>query len=41
MATTYTVRYDTDFVVETSCSETAQWESEHGARVTATTEADA
>ena len=37
MPTEYTIRYDPDFVVVTRCARTAQWESQHGARVTAQT----
>lgn len=35
--TTYAIRYDPDFVVVTDDADAAQWESENGARVTAST----
>lgn len=35
--TLYHIRFDPDFVITTTDAETAQWESENGARVTAAT----
>lgn len=37
VTTAYKIRYDPDFTVVTDDAAAAQWESDHGARVTAET----